>query len=255
MLNILGRRALPCGRRAPENLATYFGFWTLALAAALVVGGIVVMTEGQGAATLTPAEQKAGWKLLFDGKSLAGWQGFKSPTPGAGWKAADGVLSREADGGDILTVEEFGDFELSLEWKLAKGGNSGIFFHVVKDGDEAWWSGPEIQVLDNAVHPDGKNPLTSAGSNYAVHAPVRDVTKPIGEWNTVRLVVKGPHVEHWLNGVKIVEYEMWSPDWQARVKASKFGKIPLYAKAKRGHIALQDHGDPVWYRTIRVRPL
>ena len=226
----------------------------LALAGVLACGNLV-MAEHQGTPKLTPEEQKAGWKLLFDGKSLAGWQGFKSATPGAGWQAVDGVLHRAAAAGDLLTVEEFGDFELSLDWKIEKGGNSGIFFHVIKEGDEAWWSGPEIQVLDNAVHRDGKDPLTSAGSNYAVHPPTKDVTKPIGEWNTVRLVVKGPHIEHWLNGVKIVEYEMWSADWDARVKASKFGKIPLYGKARRGHIALQDHGDPVWFRNIKVRPL
>jgi hypothetical protein len=222
---------------------------------ALMVGWPFVMTYAQTPGALSADERKAGWKLLFDGKSLAGWQGFKSPTPGAGWKAIDGVLTREAEGGDILTVDEFGDFELSLEWRLAKGGNSGIFFHVIKEGDAAWWSGPEVQVLDNAVHRDGKDAITSAGSNYAVHPPVRDVTKPVGEWNTVRLLVKGPHVEHWMNGVKIVDYELWSPDWEARVKASKFGKIPMYGRSKRGHIALQDHGDPVWYRNIKVRPL
>ena len=220
----------------------------------LFLTGPPVMTQSQTPG-LTAEEEKAGWKLLFDGKSLTGWQGFKTPTPGAGWKAVDGVLTRQGQGGDILSVEEFGDFELSLEWKVATGGNSGIFFHVIKDGDEAWWSGPEVQVLDNTTHRDGKNPLTSAGSNYAVHAPTKDVTKPIGEWNTMRLVVKGAHVEHWLNGVKIVEYELWSPDWEARVKASKFGKIPMYGRAKRGFIALQDHGDPVWYRNIKVRPL
>jgi len=236
----------------PRVLPTAARFLALA---ALMAGGAVVMTQAQAPGGLTAEERKAGWKLLFDGKSLNGWQGFKTPAPGAGWKAVDGVLSREAAGGDILTVEEFGDFELSLEWKLAKGGNSGIFFHVIKDGEQAWWSGPEFQVLDNAVHRDGKDPITSAGSNYAVHPPARDVTKPIGEWNAVRLLVKGPHVEHWMNGVKLLEYELWSPDWEARVKASKFGKIPMYGRSKRGHIALQDHGDPVWYRNIKVRSL
>jgi hypothetical protein len=112
-----------------------------------------------------------------------------------------------------------------------------------------------MQVVDNVRHRDGKNPLTSAGSNYALHAPVRDVTRPVGEWNDVGLVVKSPHVEHWLNGVKIVEYELWSPDWEARVKASKFSTMPGYGRAKRGHIALQDHGDRVWYRHIKIRPM
>src|SRR5690606_30324656 len=107
----------------------------------------------------------------------------------------------------------------------------------------------------NAGHPDGRNPLTSAGANYALHAPVRDVTRPPGEWNDVRLVVDGAHVEHWLNGEKVVEYELWSEDWEARVAASKFASLPHYGRARRGHIALQDHGDLVAYRSIMIRPL
>lgn len=209
----------------------------------------------QGLPTLTPAETKEGWKLLFDGKSLNGWQGYKG-RPTAGWKAADGVLSREAGGGDLVTAEQFANFELRLEWKLhEQGGNSGIFFRVTDEGDEAWHSGPEFQVLDNAGHKDGANPLTSAGSNYAVHAPVKEVTKPVGEWNSVRLIVRGTHVEHWMNDVKLLEYEFGSPDWAARVKASKFDKIPLYGKAKSGRIGLQDHGNLVSFRNIKIRPL
>lgn len=225
------------------------------IATALVCGvwQSTAMSSEQTVAALTADEQRAGFRLLFDGKSLAGWRGFKTAAAPAGWKAVDGVLFREGSGGDLLTVEEFGDFELRLEWKLNKGGNSGIFFHVMDDGDEPWWSGPEMQVLDNAGHKDGANPLTSAGSNYAVHAPVRDVTRPIGEWNAVRLIVRGSHVEHWLNEVKLLEYELWSPDWEARVKASKFGKIPMYGRAERGRIGLQDHGDPVWYRNVRIK--
>jgi len=211
------------------------------------------MAGDQATNVLTADEKATGWKLLFDGKTVAGWRGFKTDTS-SGWKAVDGVLSREGAGGDIMTVEEFGDFELRLEWKLPKGGNSGIFFHVTREGDEAWWSGPEVQVLDNAGHRDGKDPITS-GSNYALHPPVRDVTRPVGEWNTMRLVVNGAHVEHWMNDVKLLEYELWSPDWEARVKASKFGKIPMYGRAKRGHVALQDHGDPVWYRNIKIKAM
>jgi hypothetical protein len=128
-------------------------------------------------------------------------------------------------------------------------------FHVTQDGGQTYETGPEFQVLDNAGHKDGGNSMTSAGSNYALHPPVRDVTRPIGEWNEVRLIVNGAHVEHWMNGVKLLEYELWSDDWNARVKASKFNKMPHYGRAKRGHIALQDHGDPVWYRTIKIRPL
>jgi Domain of Unknown Function (DUF1080) len=213
------------------------------------------MVEGQGTPTLTPEERAAGWKLLFDGKSLAGWRGFKTETPSAGWKAVDGVLFRAAGGGDLLTTEQFGDFELSLEWKLEKGGNSGIFFRVIDEGDFGWWSGPEVQVLDNAVHKDGKNLLTSAGSNYAVHAPLKDVTKPIGEWNAVRLVVKGAHVEHWLNGVKIIEYELGSAAMKAGKAKSKFKDVPGWEDKLKGHILLQDHGDDVSFFSIKIREL
>jgi hypothetical protein len=195
------------------------------------------------------------WKPLFDGRSLSGWRGGKSQAPPAGWAAVEGTLARQGSGGDILTVEEFGDFELRLQWKIAEGGNSGIFFHVLSDGREVWESGPEMQILDNARHVDGRSPLTSAGANYGLHAPLRDVTRPVGEWNDVALLVSGPSVQHWLNGVKVVEYELWSPQWESLVKASKFGTLPRYGRAKRGHIALQDHGDPVWFRDIRIRRL
>jgi hypothetical protein len=199
------------------------------------------------------AEQN--WKVLFDGTSLDAWRVYKKDTAGDGWKIVDGALFRAGDGGDLITKEQFGDFELTLEWKLAEGGNSGIFFRGSEDSEVIWHSAPEIQVLDNARHNDGQSAITSAGSNYAVHPPERDVTKPIGEWNSVRLIARGPHVEQWLNGVKVVEYELFSADWNERVKKSKFVKYPQYGRAARGHIGLQDHGDPVWYRNIRIRPL
>jgi hypothetical protein len=192
---------------------------------------------------------------LFDARSLSGWRSYTSETPPTGWRVVGGELIRDGDGGDLMTVEAFGDFELQLEWKISKNGNSGVMFRV-RTGDEyPWHSGPEFQVLDNAGHKDGQSPLTSAGSNYAVHPPVRDVTKPVGEWNDIRLVARGPHVEHWMNGVKLLEYEIGSADWDARVQASKFGKIPPYGRAARGHIVLQDHGDVVTYRNIRIKPL
>jgi hypothetical protein len=227
----------------------------LALAMFLAGAGFSIMTAQQDANMLTAAEKADGWRLLFDGESTKGWRGFRTETPPAGWKAVDGTLSREGDGGDIMTVDQFDDFELRLEWRISKNGNSGIIFGVTQDGGQTYETGPEFQVLDNAGHKDGGNTLTSAGSNYALHPPVRDVTRPIGEWNDVRLIVKGPHVEHWMNGVKLLEYERWSDDWNERVKASKFNKMPHYGRAKRGHIALQDHGNPVWYRNIKVRPL
>jgi hypothetical protein len=220
---------------------------------AFICAGAALAQNG-GMNALTAQEKAAGWKLLFDGKTLNGWRGFRSTTP-AGWKAEDGALVRAGEGGDLMTVEEFGDFELRLDWKLPPGGNSGLMFHVTTDEEEAYFTGPEFQILDNAGHNDGKNPKRSAGSNYDMHAPVRDVTRPVGEWNEVRLVVKGPHVEHWMNGTKLLEYELWSPEWEKLYQASKFAKMPHYGRAKRGHILIQDHGNPVWFRNLKIRTL
>lgn len=239
-------RLLPAGARPVSARA-------LLVWLALSCGASTAAAQMPG--SLSPGDRAAGWRLLFDGTTLAGWRAFKSLEPPTGWKAVDGALVRAGSGGDIMTVDEFADFELSLEWRIAKGGNSGIMFRVTSDGAQTYETGPEMQVLDNAGHADGKDPATSAGSNYALYAPVRDLTRPVGQWNQVRLVVRGAHVEHWLNGVKLLEYELWSPDWEARVAKSKFKTMPGYGRAKRGHLVLQDHGDEVAYRNIRIRPL
>ena len=154
-----------------------------------------------------------------------------------------------------MTVEEFGDFELSLEWKVAEAGNSGIFYRAARGSDNIFMSAPEMQVLDDAGHADGGNPLTSAGANYGLHPATPGVVKPAGEWNEARILVDGNHVEHWLNGQKMVEYELGSPEWKELVANSKFDQWPEYGTAARGHIGLQDHGDPVWFRNIRIREL
>ena len=212
--------------------------------------------------SLTAKEKAEGWKLLFDGKSLAGWRGYKTETAPTGWRAANGELSRVGEGGDLMTAEQFDNFELRLEWKITEGGNSGIIYRISPEPDATagpppftYSSGPEFQILHNAGHKDGANPLTSAGSNYAVNPPIKDVTRPVGEWNEARLIANGNHVEHWMNGVKLLEYEIDSADWLARVKASKFAKMPWYGRAKRGYIALQDHGNLVTYRNVKIRPL
>jgi hypothetical protein len=227
---------------------------TFAICSLLVIA-LVAMTAQTP--TLTPQEKTAGWKLLFDGTTLAGWRSYKSDTPPAKWRAVEGTLVREGEGegGDLMTSEQFGDFELQLEWKISKNGNSGIIYRATTDGPYPWSTGPEFQVLDNAGHKDGESPLTSAGSNYAVNPPAKDVTKPVGEWNSIRLIAKGNHIEHWMNGVKLLEYEVGSPDWTARVKASKFGTMAGYGLAKRGYIVLQDHGNVVTYRNIKIKTL
>lgn len=205
--------------------------------------------------TLTPAERTGGWRLLFDGRTTEGWRGYRKSTAPDGWKVIDGTLTRVAEAGDIVSRQEFANFELALEWKISKGGNSGIMYRVTEAADASYESGPEMQVLDDAAHPDGRSPLTSAGAAYGLYPAPPGVAKPAGEWNAVRIVVNGNHVEHWLNGVRLLAYELGSPEWEAKVKASKFHEWPGYGRAKQGFIALQDHDSQVSYRNIKIRVL
>ena len=204
---------------------------------------------------LTEKEKQDGWRLLFDGSTTNGWRGFKKNSVPDGWKVVDGAIARVGEAGDLITNDEFGNFELALQWKIAPGGNSGIMYRVTEDADATYETGPEMQVLDDAGHPDGKSRLTAAGSCFGLYPSPAGLLKPVGQWNSVRIIVNGNHVEHWLNGTKAVEYELGSPDWQAKVKASKFAQWPGYGLATRGHVAIQDHGDRVAYRGIKVRVL
>jgi hypothetical protein len=205
--------------------------------------------------TLTAAEQAAGWKLLFDGTTTNGWRGYKLDSMPGGWQVVDGALTRVAAGGDIVTRDQYANFELELDWNISPGGNSGILYRGSEEEDAIYWSAPEMQVLDDARHPDGHSRLTAAGSDYGLYPSPAGVVKPAGEWNHVRIVVNGNHVEHWLNGVKVVEYELGSADWTAKVAASKFAPHPHYGRNTTGYISLQDHGDRVAYRNIKIRVL
>jgi len=205
-----------------------------------------------GPNTLSAAERAAGWRLLFDGRSTAGWRGFRQTAMPSGWDVADGALTRVGGGGDIVTVDEFTDFELALEWRIAPGGNSGIMYRVSEAGDATHFTGPEMQVLDNAGHPDGRSPLSSAGACYGMYPPASDATRPVGSWNGVRIVATGQRVEHWLNGTRVVEYEIGSADWLLRLQSSPFRDLPRYGREPRGRIALQDHGDRVAYRSVKI---
>ncbi|MCU0446028.1 MAG: DUF1080 domain-containing protein [Microscillaceae bacterium] len=216
---------------------------------------------------LSNEEKAAGFKLLFDGKTIDKWRNFNSDKLGKAWKVNDNALmfdnsqkdkdGRVIDGGDIVSTEEFENFELRLDWKVSEAGNSGIFFNVVenKKYDYVWRTGPEMQVLDDAKHPDSRYPKHHAGDLYDLIACKFVTVKPAGEWNQARLVVKNGKVEHWLNGYKVVEYQMFTDEWKKMIAASKFKDMPDFGKAKKGRLALQDHNDKVWFKNIKIRKL
>lgn len=223
--------------------------------------------EGQPASAiknvnrLSRREKAAGWKLLFDGKTTNGWRNFKKTDISSGWQVVDGALCRMGnDAGDIVTVDEYDNFELQLHYKVPAHANSGLMYRVSEDKATTWWTGPEIQILDNT---DPNGDPQRAGWLYALYQspldrktgkPV-DATKPVGHWNHIRLVCNGPKVEQYLNGVKYAEYEIGSPEWNQRLAASKFSKMDGFGRNARGRIALQgDHGN-VCFTNIKVRPL
>jgi hypothetical protein len=217
--------------------------------------------------TLSKSEKAEGWVLMFDGTTTGKWRGYGKDHFPAGWEVKDGMLSCKGsgrgeagaiEGGDIIYDEKFQNFELSLEWKISEGGNSGILYLAQESPDKTiWQTAPEMQVLDNIKHPDSRDDSHTAGSLYDMIAVARDKVKPVGEWNQAKILIYKGLVEHWLNGEKVVEYHLWTPEWEAMVAKSKFPQYnPDWAKvAQEGFIGLQDHGDDVWYRNIKIRKL
>ena len=199
-----------------------------------------------------------GWTPLFNGQAVTGMRGYKMDSfPWEAWTVEDGSLKTipGGKGVDIISTETYKDFELELEWKLESGGNSGIFYFATEEDHSIWQSAPEMQVLDNTAHPDRLRKVTSAGSLYDLIAPSEDVVKPLGEYNQVKIISQNNHIEHWLNGVKILEYEYGSDALINLISKSKFKDMPHFAKAFSGRIGLQgDHGE-VWYRNVRIRKL
>lgn len=204
--------------------------------------------------TLTAAEQAAGWKLLFDGRTSAGWRGFKKPAfPDKGWIVEDGVLKKVAGvrGGDLITTETFDDFELSWEWRIAAGGNNGVKYFITEARGSA--IGHEYQMIDDTRV---KDPKGSTASFYDVLPPKPGKRPPrIGAWNHSRIMVQGNHVEHWLNGDKVLEYELGSPEVLAAVAKSKFKDVKGFGAKLRGHLLLTDHNDEAWFRNLKLRGL
>jgi hypothetical protein len=207
---------------------------------------------------LSKKEKQQGWKLLFDGKSLNGWKSFKGREQD-GWMVENGELVCKESGvkkrADLITADMFDNFELLIDWKIAPKHNSGIIYRCTEENGATFESGPEYQLIDDEGYPDKLYDKQLSGANYDMHAPTAKVVKPAGQYNRTRILVKNAHVEHWLNGVKVVEYDFWTPEWENLKANSKWKTVKPYGMSKTGHIALQDHGGGVWFKNIKLRKL
>ncbi|MBX9733012.1 MAG: DUF1080 domain-containing protein [Chitinophagaceae bacterium] len=209
----------------------------------------------------TTQQKKDGWIPLFDGKTTTGWHTYGKTTIGSGWIVEDGTLHfdpSKKDGGDIVSDQSFGNFHLRLEWKIAKNGNSGIIFFVQDDPAKypyVWHTGPEMQVLDNDGHPDGKIKKHRAGNLYDLIEGKEGAVKPVGEWNLVEIIANNGKLDFYLNGENVVNTTYGDAEWRAMIAGSKFKDKPDFGRFFSGHIALQDHGDNVWYRNIMIKKL
>jgi len=225
----------------------------------LMLGAQAAIGQDQAAdmPKLTRLEKALGFALIFDGKTLNGWTGYRMDHPPKNWTAKDGVLTCRpgSEGGDLRTADMYGDFELVLEYRMSPGGNSGIMYRSTEDREASWQTGPEFQLLDDKAHNMPADGVTSSGAVYDFYGPKGKVLKPAGEWNEVRIVACGNHIEHWMNGVKVVEYEIGSPEWTSIYQKTKFAEFPDFGRHPRGYIVLQDHGHEVSFRNIRVRKL
>lgn len=208
--------------------------------------------------TLSNKEKKAGWVLLFDGKTMNGWKSYQGRQQD-GWAVANGELFCKETGvqkrADLITSEMYDNFELSIDWKISPKHNSGIIYRCTEENGASYESGPEYQLIDDIGYPDKLHDKQLSGANYDMHAPSAKVAKPAGEFNRTKILVNNAHVEHWLNGVKVVEYDLWTPEWEKTKAGSKWRDVKPYGISKAGFIALQDHGGGVTFKNIKLRKL
>jgi hypothetical protein len=214
-----------------------------------------VAASSAASSTASSSSAQGEWRSLID-PTMSAWRGYKQQGMPAEWKVENDVVSKVKSTNDIVTRDQFENFELEWEWKIHEGGNAGVFYRGTEEFEKIYFTAPEYQLLDDAKAPDGKSRLTSAAANYALYPAPAGVVKPADQWNTSRIVARGPRVEHWLNGQKVVEYETGSADWEAKVKASKFASWPKYGRITKGHIGIQgDHDGELAIRNMRIRTL
>ena len=228
----------------------------------LITGNMFLFSgSAQKDNTLTKTEKKDGWQLLFDGKTLNGWRMYQNK-PADCWGIKNGeiyckgsVTDKSDLRADLITTDIYENYELLVDWKIAPAGNSGIIYNVTEDNEASYQSGPEYQLIDDEGYPGKLEDWQKTGADYAMYTASSRPVKPIGEYNTSKIVVKGAHREHWLNGVKVVEFEAWSDDWNKRKASGKWKDTPGYGMAKKGYICLQDHGSGVWFKNIKIKKI
>ena len=220
---------------------------------AVVVSGCVSVLAQ--AAELTMKEKSAGWVLLFDGKTFKGWRNYKGEGVKDGWKVVDGTMQHTVKGGDLITEMQYGDYELKLEWKISEKGNSGIFFGVQESEPKIYFTGIEMQILDDQKHPDGKFEKHVSGACYGLYKPPAGAVGSVGSWNKVRVLKEGDHYQFFLNEVKTADFKTEGKEFKNLVAASKFKKWPAFATHLKGHIGLQDHGDVVSFKNLKIREI
>jgi hypothetical protein len=205
--------------------------------------------------TLSAEEKAAGFQLLFDGKTIDKWRGYRQKGVPAGWQVVDGAITQVGGGPDLISIDQYSAFDFRFDWQVTPGANSGVMFFVTEANEATYHSGPEYQILDNGLHADGKDVFTSAAACYALYAPPKDVTRPVGQWNEGRIVVDASRrVEHWLNGTRTVQYQIGTPEWNTLVAASKFKEWPPFGLARLGHLVLQEHDSRVAFRNLKIKP-
>jgi hypothetical protein len=205
---------------------------------------------------LGQAETEPGFVALFDGQTLAGWRGFQQSEVPACWTVAEQAIRGSGTGPDLITQQQYGDFELRFEWKIEPGGNSGVIYRVQEEGvEQSYQSGIEYQILDDEHFKSDLTPTQATAAIYGLYGEPDKSLRPVGEYNSARIVARGNRLEHWLNDELVVECVRGSADWNKRLAASKFYAWPTFANSARGHIALQSHGGAVWFRNLRIQPL